>query len=155
MRVVHTKRSPVTRALTGSSCSFLFLPNIISIVLLTVNRCSSVFGDCSRPSLSPLPAASLSLPPFRRHWLLPVLSLLGGPGISSCTERSCAGVTCLVKGQFPGHVSQLIFNPPITSPALPFHFHFWLNQKQTNKQTTFLMGLNWRDEGKGKLEDWD
>ena len=40
---------------------------------------------------------SLQLPlrllPFRWHWLLPVLSLLGGPGISSCTGRGCAGVS--------------------------------------------------------------
>lgn len=116
--IVYAKHSPLTLALTGSSCSFLFLPNSTSITAaggsaVTVNRraCLRLQGNCSwaPPSL-----------PFMLSHSFPVLLCF------PCSEglvfflRSKGKLhqdyLCLVKGQFPSCVFLLKFNPLGVSP---------------------------------------
>lgn len=132
---VHgAKCSPVTLAFTGSSCSFLFLPNIRSILLAAERGGGSQGTDrlpCAHRAAAPppvLPSGLPSPPVFTSGWVLvppSVPRLSPSEGLVSLLELELF-MRCLVKGQFPSHVPWLIFNPVSVSPTLPLPFHFWL-----------------------------
>lgn len=117
--IIYTKSSPVTLAFTGSGCSFLSLPNSISIAQGAKQEWYWQWTDappCSRQLLlgssSPFLHALLQLPSFTNICLPPgatcfslCLSLSEGLLFLCMPVGKLHGYLCLIKDRFPNHVS--------------------------------------------------